>query len=245
MKRRSQKSHALWLLLVLAGTGALAAALAGSKPQAVRYEKLRVNDVPLEMIRADLARARVQVGMAQGKLEGFRSIIKRTRPTAAINGMFFHPNGQPTGDLVIDGKLVNTGVHRTGLCIAWNGTASVRARAQGAAHNWQGFRMVMCAGPRLVRGGQIALDPVSEGFHVRANMLQAARTAVGVTRDNQLLLVVTRREITLRTLAEVMRKLGAAEAVNFDGGGSTALYYRGKVYNEPANRLANVLLVYE
>jgi exopolysaccharide biosynthesis protein len=89
------------------------------------------------------------------------------------------------------------------------------------------------------------LDPVSEGFSERSLNVKALRTAVGITTDKNLILVVTRREITLGALAAILQQLGAVDAVNFDGGASTALYYKGRVLNEPISRLSNVLLVYE
>jgi hypothetical protein len=59
------------------------------------------------------------------------------------------------------------------------------------------------------------------------------RTAVGISRNGRrlLLLVVDGRQkgysdgMTLRELAEVMRDLGARDAINLDGGGSTTLVY--------------------
>lgn len=72
------------------------------------------------------------------------------------------------------------------------------------------------------------------------------RTAVGIARNGRrlLLLVVDGRQkpysdgMTLRELADVMRGLGARDAINLDGGGSTTL-----VYAEPADagtlRIAN------
>lgn len=60
------------------------------------------------------------------------------------------------------------------------------------------------------------------------------RTAVGIARDGRRLLLVTvdgRQKpysdgMTLRELADVMRSLGARDAINLDGGGSTTLVYR-------------------
>jgi hypothetical protein len=72
------------------------------------------------------------------------------------------------------------------------------------------------------------------------------RTAVGIARDGRrlLLVVVDGRQkpysdgMTLRELADVMRSLGARDAINLDGGGSTTL-----VYGEPGTpgtlRIAN------
>lgn len=72
------------------------------------------------------------------------------------------------------------------------------------------------------------------------------RTAAGVTADGQtlLLLVIDGRQpgwsvgVTLPELAGLMKELGARDALNFDGGGSTSLVYRppnaAQITNRPS-----------
>ncbi len=72
------------------------------------------------------------------------------------------------------------------------------------------------------------------------------RTAVGIARDGRrlLLAVVDGRQkpysdgMTLRELAGVMRALGARDAINLDGGGSTTLVY-AEAENAATLRIAN------
>jgi hypothetical protein len=99
--------------------------------------------------------------------------------------------------------------------------------------------------PLLVRDSTIVagLDTVGGSSFAAA---RHPRTAVGIARNGErlLLVVVDGRQkhysdgMTLRELAEVMRALGARDAINLDGGGSTTL-----VYTEPGNagtlRIAN------
>lgn len=70
------------------------------------------------------------------------------------------------------------------------------------------------------------------------------RTMVGWTKAGDVLLVTADgREpgrslgMTLREAAELMIGLGAATAINLDGGGSTTFVVRGKVANRPSDRL--------
>ena len=54
--------------------------------------------------------------------------------------------------------------------------------------------------------------------------------------------------MTLVELAKVMRELGAWQAMNFDGGGSTTMVIEGKVVNQPSDKegeraVGNALLV--
>lgn len=82
------------------------------------------------------------------------------------------------------------------------------------------------------------------------------RTAVGLTRDQRRLVIVTvdgRQPATsigmsLYELALYLRQLGCWQAMNFDGGGSTTMVVRGEVVNRPSDRfgarsVANALLV--
>jgi len=54
--------------------------------------------------------------------------------------------------------------------------------------------------------------------------------------------------MTLIELANVMRELGAWQALNFDGGGSTTMVVDGKVVNRPSDKegereVGNALMV--
>jgi exopolysaccharide biosynthesis protein len=68
------------------------------------------------------------------------------------------------------------------------------------------------------------------------------RTLAGVRADGRLLLVTVdgRRSgwsagVTLREAARVMRSLGARDALNLDGGGSTAMAIRGELVSRPSD----------
>jgi hypothetical protein len=99
-------------------------------------------------------------------------------------------------------------------------------------------------GPRLVQNGKVHITFQEElftgsGFQNEANY---ARTAVGWTRDNRLiLLVVDGRQpghslgLTLTQLARMLISLGCVEAMNLDGGGSSAFVVNGKLLNRPSD----------
>ena len=70
---------------------------------------------------------------------------------------------------------------------------------------------------------------------------RAPRTALGIKKDGTLLLVVVDGRnnnsagLTLVELATYMLRLGAREAVNFDGGGSSVMAINGLVVNKPSD----------
>ena len=107
--------------------------------------------------------------------------------------------------------------------------------ANGGAPN-----LIIGGWPRILRDGEdvAAQSATLEGTISRNAELRNPRTAVGVSRDGATLYLVTvdgRSQasvgMTLVELAAIMRRLGAWQAMNFDGGGSTAMVIGGKVVN--------------
>jgi exopolysaccharide biosynthesis protein len=85
---------------------------------------------------------------------------------------------------------------------------------------------------------KIAVDPSCSSSFCRAN----PRTGLGVTATGRILLVVvdgrqSRWSVgaTMYRFAAIMKDLGAVEAVNLDGGGSSTMVVRGKVVNRPSD----------
>jgi hypothetical protein len=108
--------------------------------------------------------------------------------------------------------------------------------------------------PLLLRGGEAVLDGVPtirEAFALRRH----PRSAVALRPDGTVLIVaVDGRQpgysdgMTLPELTTLLRELGATEALNLDGGGSTTLVVRGAIVNRPSEAdgerpVANALLV--
>ncbi|MDR7415812.1 MAG: phosphodiester glycosidase family protein [Armatimonadota bacterium] len=116
----------------------------------------------------------------------------------------------------------------------------IRVEPSSGDPRWQRVRDILCGGPRLLARGQPIPD--SEGFPEAFLYRRHPRTAVGVTPDGTvILLVVDGRApehglgMTIPELAMEMRRLGAVEALNLDGGGSTTLVVHGQVVNRPSD----------
>jgi hypothetical protein len=80
------------------------------------------------------------------------------------------------------------------------------------------------------------------------------RTAIGVTATGKILLVVIdgrqprwSRGATLGELRTILRNLGAVDALNLDGGGSSEMVVKGEVVNRPSDgrerRITNAVLI--
>jgi hypothetical protein len=110
---------------------------------------------------------------------------------------------------------------------------------------WPGVFDAVGGSPMLLRDG--SATPIC-GYCARQ-----PRTAVGVTADGKILLVVvdgrSRRSIgvTLAQLREIMRDLGAVTALNLDGGGSSEMVVDGEVVNDASDgherHITNAILV--
>ncbi len=110
---------------------------------------------------------------------------------------------------------------------------------------------VLGGNPRLVVDGAVSaaeVDGTGEFFG------RHSRTAVGATADGRLLLVVVdgrqpgySRGMTLRELAELLQRLGAVQALNLDGGGSSEMVVNGVTASRPSDGrgrgIANALVV--
>jgi hypothetical protein len=97
-------------------------------------------------------------------------------------------------------------------------------------------------GPRLIADGRIVLDPRAEGFHDPRLFRIAARSMVGISRDQRELILATATG-TLHQMARIMRRLGAYQAMNLDGGASSGLWAWGHYLTTPQRLLNNALLV--
>jgi hypothetical protein len=105
-----------------------------------------------------------------------------------------------------------------------------------------GYQLVLGAGPRLLSRGRLQVTAGREAFLRSFSLLRHPRTLAGVGRGGRILLATIdgRRPgysvgATLRESALVMRSLGAREAVNLDGGGSTTMVVKGRVVNRPSD----------
>jgi Phosphodiester glycosidase len=122
----------------------------------------------------------------------------------------------------------------------------------GATAPEAGPAVVVGAGPRLLSAGKVAVAADAEGFappqapaFFRSFVASRnPRTLAGVRADGTLLLVTVDGRapgwsvgMTLREAARLMRSLGALDALNLDGGGSTAMTVRGELVNRPSDRV--------
>jgi hypothetical protein len=107
---------------------------------------------------------------------------------------------------------------------------------------------VTSAGPILLAGGRSAIDAAAEGVFDPRDLndytfsaYKHARTMIGVDRQGRILLATVdgipgvSEGMTLTEEAAFMRSLGAVDAMNLDGGGSTQFASFGQVLDDPSS----------
>lgn len=229
----------------------LALAVPGLSSQAagnVAYQKMKIGKTWLNVVTVNLNSPSVRVTPAVarhgiGTSETFRSLLRRTRPAAAIDGTFFCTRSlKPTGDIVIDGQMIYKGYLGTAIGFGQGNTVNF---TDCGNYRWTDYESVLAAGPSLLLDGKLAVYPLSQGFRSGVHFSPRVRAAVGLTSKNKLILLTTVKGVYLSQLAKAMMKLGCVQAAVLDGGSSTGLYWQGKLISNPRRAMTNCLLVYD
>jgi Phosphodiester glycosidase len=169
---------------------------------------------------------------------------------AIVGGFFVRPRGPALGELWIGGRAITTepvpDPYRTARAAIHADEHAIRIAPRAQLPPKPGGHLLQ-AGPLLVRDGTPLpyLDD-REGFVAGAHQFDSDITrgrhprAALATSDNDLIALVCdgRRTgvdagLALVELAELLAGLGARDAINLDGGGSTALVHRGHLLNRP------------
>ena len=96
------------------------------------------------------------------------------------------------------------------------------------------------AGPVLMHNGEIRITTNEEVFFGSSIPKIHPRTAAGYRKNGELVLLVidgrqvNSRGVDLMELAIIMKDLDCIEAINLDGGGSSAMVVDGKLINRPS-----------
>src|SRR6059058_2485448 len=130
----------------------LAAAPAGAHPSGVTFRHIRRAGIRASVITVNLNDESVKVSVALsrrgvGSRETFASLLHRVRPAAAVTGTYFGlRDAQPVGDIVIGGRLVNSGFVGTALAITKANEARFIETRRWKSRNWSDYETVVCGG---------------------------------------------------------------------------------------------------
>ncbi len=182
-------------------------------------------------------------GMTTGVGDGI-SVVVRSGEVVSIG----------TGEQAIpeDGYVINFRGSEESLASRFQVGTPVDYRLEiedGTSANgiWAEVQEGVGAGPRLLKEGRIVFSVESakaEGFTEAKILSQSyARSALGICESGELLMV-TVPGARMSELAEVMKSLGAVEAMNLDGGASSGLVFGEEYITRPGRDISNALLVF-
>lgn len=159
--------------------------------------------------------------------------------TIAVNGDYY--GARTSGYVIRNGELLRStkaSDDQEDVVLWADGTMSSITESDYTADELleNGALQVLSFGPSLIIDGNISVDTDDE---VGKAMASNPRTAIGYLGDAHYVLVVAdgrtdeSEGLSLLELAEFMQSLGAIQAYNLDGGGSSTMYYNGVVVNNP------------
>jgi len=102
-------------------------------------------------------------------------------------------------------------------------------------------RLVLGGGPTLLYNGDVRIRTREENIAPDIARGRAPRTAIGVKRNGDLVILVADGRsrdsagMTLLELAKYLRRFGAMDALNLDGGGSSEMVVNGRIVNVPSD----------
>lgn len=117
---------------------------------------------------------------------------------------------------------------------------------------WQAQENILGGAPLLIHKGKVITDFSAEKLPRKFIYERHARSAIGWKKGRWVLVMVEQNPLlnnsgmTIPELAHTMKSLGCVNALNLDGGGSSALYYQenGKTLGSSSLReVANALIV--
>lgn len=144
------------------------------------------------------------------------------------NGTVYRDTAGEAEDLVINNKGRFSIIDETKTSVSSLSLKSI----------WQ----ILSFGPALINGGDIQVDESSE---VSQSMSSNPRTAIGMIAPLHYMFVVSDGRtsesagLSLLELATIMKNKGCTVAYNLDGGGSSTMYFNGKVINNPTDGHTN------
>lgn len=183
-----------------------------------------------------------------------RNIIAYTSTIAEQNNAILAINGDYYG-FRSDGIVIRNGViyrdipARTGLAFYTDGTMKIYDETTTTAQELldSGVWNTLSFGPALIENniiasnlGTVEIDTNFGNHPIQGNQ---PRTGIGIISPNHFVFIVVdgrstgySRGVTLTEFAQIFKDLGCTDAYNIDGGGSSTMYFNGRVVNNPLGK---------
>ncbi|HAX51996.1 phosphodiester glycosidase family protein [Muricomes intestini] len=210
----------------------------------VKITTYRENDTNIYVADVTLSSAKyLKTALAnnaygQNLTETTSDIASANNAILAINGDYY--GAQRTGYVLKNGVLYRDTAEegQEDLAIGSDGSFKIIKESEITAAELldEGAAQILSFGPGLVENGNVS---VTAGEEVGKAKASNPRTAIGIIDDLHYALIVSDGRtdestgLSLYQFAEFMQGLGVQTAYNLDGGGSSTMYFNGKVINNP------------
>lgn len=183
-----------------------------------------------------------------------RNIIAYTSEIARAHNAIFAINGDYYG-FRSDGIVIRNGViyrdvpARVGLAFYRDGSMKIYDETETSAEELlaAGVWNTLSFGPALIENGEVAGDfgrvVIDTNIGNRSIQNNNPRTGVGIIDENHFVFIVVdgrsrgySRGATLAEFAQIFKDLGCSDAYNIDGGGSSVMYFMGRLVNNPLGK---------
>lgn len=150
------------------------------------------------------------------RLANLKSFAEKESALLVVNGGFFTPKFKPLGLRISQYKLVNDLKPISWWSVFYIKNNRAYITPYRKFYRRKNIQFAIQAGPRLLVNSKIP----------RLKSGNAQRTALGITKDKELIIVTTQNAaISTFTLASLMKdKFNCVDALNLDGGSSTQMY---------------------
>ncbi|MBR0398148.1 MAG: phosphodiester glycosidase family protein [Eubacterium sp.] len=158
----------------------------------------------------------------------------------AINGDYygFRDSGYVMRNGYLYRSTARSGSGNEDLVVYSDGSMEIIDESEVTAEELEakGAVQIYSFGPGLISDGTVS---VTAGDEVDQSMRSNPRTAIGMVEPGHYIMVVSDGRtdesagLSLAQLADVMQNAGCTEAYNLDGGGSTTMWFNGKIVNNP------------
>lgn len=206
------------------------------------FEQLFGSQQDINFVEIDLKKYRKKIRIAADsvRLDSTSRIAAAQDALVAINGGFFDmKNGGSVDFVKVDQRVINQTREQTDRADAVLLISKKKTEIQPASATDDEYGKVpnvLLSGPLLIQNGTAAVlrsNPFNDNRH--------PRSAVATTADRKLVFIVVdgRNKLSagmsLTELTKTLSWLGADDAMNLDGGGSSTLYVKGATENGVVN----------
>lgn len=171
-------------------------------------------------------------------------MAKANKAIAAVNGSYFDvKHGGSVTFLQSNGQVIarsdialSDNRHNGAIAITKDGQVDIILRQDSVWQHSNRYEDILSSGPVLSQKG----NPITHK-NTEFNLTRHPRTSIGITEDQRLLVVTADGRapkaagVKTNELALLMDALGAVEALNLDGGGSTTLWIKDQGWQGTVN----------